>query len=348
MDNIKVFYSKILGKGSFSNVYKGIYKNTDVAVKIINTENLDGKIRQQMQREIDVINILKKNKNKNIVEYYDIYEENDELFIAMELINGGELSLEIKKGLELSQVYDYYCQILGGYSHLLSLDIIHRDIKSANILLSEDKKYIKICDFGLSKILGDNLNNTICGSPLCMSPELLNQQNYDTKSDIWSIGILLYEMIYGFTPYHKSSGLKTLKKNVFTKEIEYKKNSYLDKYDVSQNLISYLKKLLELNQYKRIEWDNLHDIDWFENNKEYVNIQNLKEFPNISDTISSIMCSKPMDIKNNITDKDIRDDINLSDSINSLKNSPQIKSAPITFSSVFTNVKNIVKNIISL
>jgi len=373
MTDLQICYKKLLGKGSFSNVYEGIYKTHNIAVKIINTDNIDGKIRQQMQREIDIINILKttKNKNINIVDYYDIIENEDELIILMELCNGGELTTEIKIGLDFDTVYNYYCQILNGYSHLLNLDIIHRDIKSANILLTSDKKTVKIGDFGLSKILSDNLNNTICGSPLWMSPELLNQQNYDTKSDIWSIGVLLYEMVYGNTPFSKSNGLKILKQNIFTQDIIYSQKSYLNKYDVPENLIIYMKKLLEINQYKRIEWDNLHNIDWYisyDNYKDILddihedifnddiqNIQNIqdiqKESNNITNTINSILHSKPLNIKNSISEKDIRDDINLSTSLNFIdKNKNYGKSAPssLSFSGMFKNVKSLVKNIISL
>uniref|UniRef100_A0A6C0DYS9 Protein kinase domain-containing protein n=1 Tax=viral metagenome TaxID=1070528 RepID=A0A6C0DYS9_9ZZZZ len=349
MGDLQIFYKKLLGKGSFSNVYEGLYKTYNIAAKIINTENLDGKIRQQMQREIDVINILKQNKNKNIVEYFDILEKEDELIILMELCNGGELTTEIKIGLDFDTVYNYYCQILNGYSHLLNLDIIHRDIKSANILLSNDKKTVKIGDFGLSKILSDNLNNTICGSPLWMSPELLNQQNYDTKSDIWSIGVLLYEMVYGSTPFSKSNGLKILKHNIFTQDITYLKNSYLNKYIVSDNLINYMKKMLEINQYKRIEWQHLHDITWYDiDDCPEINQDKIKETSHITDTINSILHSQPLDIKQSITEKDIRDDVSLSNSLNYIKKNNYGKSAPTTFSGMFKNVKNIVKNIISL
>jgi serine/threonine protein kinase len=263
-DELKIYYEKILGKGSFSKVFPGKYRGNTVAVKIISTKHLKPYISQQLHREEQVIRILQKNPHKNIAKYHKIFNEEDKMIIVMELCSGGELTKYIKPGLDLDTVRDYFGQILKGYKHLLSLDIVHRDIKSANILLSHDKKTIKFIDFGLSKLFCTDLSQTICGSPLYMAPELLNHQNYDSKSDIWSLGVLLYEMVYGITPFHQCKVIKTLKEMIQTDSIDYPKMSSKNLYIVPNELVTYIKNLLQLEPSQRIDWDNLSEAGWLQ------------------------------------------------------------------------------------
>jgi serine/threonine protein kinase len=260
--NLQIYYDKMLGKGSFSKVFPGKYKGNIVAVKIITTKHLEEKITKQLERELEIIRILQKNCHKNIASYYKIFHMEDKMIIVMELCSGGELSKYIRNGLDLPTVRNYFLQILDGYKHLLELNIVHRDIKSANLLLSQNKELIKFIDFGLSKIFSIDLNQTICGSPLYMAPELLNHQDYDSKSDIWSLGVLLYEMVYGVTPFHQCKVIKTLKQTVQKNSISYPKKSFNNLYDVPNDLINYMKKLLEPDPSQRLNWDKICDANW--------------------------------------------------------------------------------------
>lgn len=264
--NLKIYYDKMLGKGTFAKVFPGRYKDNIVAVKIITTKHLESNIALQLERELQVIRILQTNPHKNVASYYKIFQSDDKMIIVMELCSGGELTKYIKQGLDYERVKDYFMQILDGYKHLLELNIVHRDIKSANILLSHDKKTIKFIDFGLSKVFSVDLNQTICGSPLYMAPEVLDHQDYDSKSDIWSIGVLLYEMVYGYTPFHHCTVIKTLKQSVQRNNIFYSNKSAKELYNVSPKLISYIKKLLEPNPRMRLDWIDIHKAEWFEEN----------------------------------------------------------------------------------
>ena len=262
--NIKIYFDKILGKGSYAKVFPGRYKNKMVAVKIIKTNHLSPKVTKQLEREFEIIRLLQKNYHPNIAAYYKIYHAADKMVIVMELCSGGELKKHIEKGLDYVTVRNYFSQILKGYKHLLSLNIIHRDIKSANILLANDKNTIKFIDFGLSKIFEVDLNRTILGTPLYMAPELLNNTSYDSKSDIWSLGVLLYEMVYGVTPFHHHKKIETLEVAVRANDIKYPQFSAKNLYVVPDNLIQYMKKLLELDPHNRMNWDDICNAEWLD------------------------------------------------------------------------------------
>lgn len=260
--NLKIYYDKMLGKGSFSKVFPGRYKENIVAVKIITMKHLEKTIAVQLKRELQVIRILQEHPHKNVATYYKIFQTTDKMIIVMELCSGGELTKYIKQGLDLESVRNYFSQILDGYKHLLELNIVHRDIKSANILLSQDKKTVKFIDFGLSKVFSVDLNQTICGSPLYIAPEVLDHRDYDSKSDIWSIGVLLYEMVYGLTPFHHCTVIKTLKQTVQRNAISYPQMSTQNLYVVPPDLINYMKRLLEPDPRRRLDWDELHEAAW--------------------------------------------------------------------------------------
>jgi hypothetical protein len=110
--SLKIYYDKMLGKGTFAKVFPGKYKDNIVAVKIITTKHLESNISLQLERELQVIRILQTNPHKNVASYYKIFQSDDKMIIVMELCSGGELTKHIKKGLEYTYVKDYFVQIL--------------------------------------------------------------------------------------------------------------------------------------------------------------------------------------------------------------------------------------------
>jgi serine/threonine protein kinase len=200
--NSYYIHKRILGSGSSSKVYYGIHKikNQEVAIKKIAFDELSDVMKA---RTIKEINILQSVNHPNIMKLYDYKFDKNKLFLITEYCNGGNLSEWLKReNKNQSEILSVIKQILEGLQYLKDNKIIHRDIKPQNILIQEPLT-VKICDFGFSQTFKEQINmfKTVCGTPLYMSPEIINMQPYTFKSEIWSIGIMFYNIFFENHPY---------------------------------------------------------------------------------------------------------------------------------------------------
>ena len=198
-----------LGRGSFARVREGVNLRTreKVAIKIIDKNNIDVKV-EALKTEVK---ILMNVKHPNIVNLFDVFEDDDKLYLIMEIMTGGELFDKIcndyPNGYSEKQASELTRQIIEAVRYLHGKGIIHRDLKPENLLFAspDDKAaQIKISDFGLAKIWsGDTLARTACGSPNYVAPEvLLNEmRGYTFVVDMWSVGVIVYVLLCGFCPF---------------------------------------------------------------------------------------------------------------------------------------------------
>lgn len=254
-----------ISKGAFANIHKGYHKysNLLVAIKEIKVSNIND-LKPYVKRELD---IHKNISHPNIVKLYDIIINNDEniIYMIMEYCSLGDLhKFQNKKSLTENYIQHYMIQLRDALKYLLDNNILHRDLKPQNILLS-DIRTIKITDFGLARYYTnddkqEDLFSTYCGSPMYMSPEILLKQSYGSKSDLWSVGIILYEMITGHTPI-QARNLEQLKHKINTINL-----NDLEKYKVSIHCLDLITKLLHKEQSRRITWNEFFNHIWFKNN----------------------------------------------------------------------------------
>lgn len=249
-----------IGHGQFGDVYKGYNKldNKDIAVKAVKRELLKGKFNELLENEIRV---LKTCNNENIMKLYDLKKTSNNFYLVLEYCNEGDLSqyLKERKYLTEDECVEILIQILNGFKTLVKNNIMHRDFKLANILKHNGN--IKIADFGFSKLLGtDNLANTMLGSPLNMAPEVLNNQIYDNKADMWSIGTCFYELLFGKSPY-TAANMVDLLKNIKNKPLEIPKKIN----NISPIVEDVIRKMLVVDPKKRIEWNDLfnHRVNYY-------------------------------------------------------------------------------------
>lgn len=204
---------KPIGKGKFSVVYKAKRRHDGQAValkKIANFDIMNVKAREKTLKEVRLVQSV---RHPNIIQYLDAFVQNNELCIAFEWAEAGDLKRQIRKANEKEVRFDertiwrYFTQLCGALLYLHQNRIMHRDLKPANIFLTL-KGVIKVGDLGLGRYLSANTleARSKVGTPLYMSPEVLRGESYDWKSDVWSMGCILYELAMLRSPF-KSEGL---------------------------------------------------------------------------------------------------------------------------------------------
>ncbi|XP_074632365.1 serine/threonine-protein kinase Nek9-like isoform X1 [Acropora palmata] len=189
---------KTLGRGAFGEavLYRKTEDNVLVVVKEVNLSRASEKERADAEKEVDILSLL---NHTNIVTYYNHYIDGTSLLIEMEYCNGGTLNDKIHAQKELFAeeiVIWYFFQICSGMSHIHDCDIVHRDIKTLNIFLTKSG-LVKLGDFGIATILkgSEDMAESVVGTPYYMSPEIIQGQKYNQKSDMWALGCVLYEML---------------------------------------------------------------------------------------------------------------------------------------------------------
>ena len=227
---------KLLGEGSFGKAYLCEKESSDrkYVIKQIITEGMNEKEKNDVFNEAKILGKLDHQNIIKFIEFFESPKPKPALNIVTEYADGGDLSEKIKlqnnKPFTESEILNYFTQICLALKHIHEKKIIHRDLKSGNIFLMKNG-LVKLGDFGISKGFERTMEKakTMVGTPYYLSPEILENKPYDAKSDIWSLGILLYEMMTFKMPFNANSlpmlSVKIMKGNytpppsLYTKEL---------------------------------------------------------------------------------------------------------------------------------
>ena len=291
-DDYKKYYNidKVIGKGAYGNVYLGKDKETNEirAIKVMDlneiknglkseymTDEIEDYLKDYIDGFIQEFNIMKicskNNTNINSVKCYEYFNTINEFVLIMELCDDNLLNyaIRIKREFTPDEILNVMTQLNNTFRIMKENNIIHRDLKLENILIKykdkEKKEYtVKLTDYGVSKRLFSLSKkcNTHIGTLTTMAPEILEGKNeYNYKCDLWSIGIIIYRLLFKESPYPgltENAILNKIKK-LGTHNLKKTKNKELD------NLI---KRLLEKKPKKRLDWDEYLNHSFFKQSKE--------------------------------------------------------------------------------
>ncbi|KAF0982136.1 hypothetical protein FDP41_011997 [Naegleria fowleri] len=254
---------RTLGQGKYSKVKFGrdLETGETYAIKIMNLNYIKKEqMETQLKREIAIMKIM---KHPNIVKLKEVLQTENNMYVIMELVTGGELFDRIVAAEKFDEITArrYFHQLVSAVEYCHNQGIAHRDLKPENLLLDSTDR-LKITDFGLSSIVPNKLGKsqllkTTCGTPNYVSPEVIKEKGYDGFiSDIWSLGVILYVMLTGRLPFDDRNI------NVLFKKIESGKVDYpIHLSKEAKHLISHM---LQVNPKKRYTIAQIKASKWFQ------------------------------------------------------------------------------------
>jgi serine/threonine protein kinase len=284
-----------LGEGSFSKVKLVSHRdnpNKLYAMKTIPKKN--DKERQLIYKEIKLHMSL---SHPNVIRFEDFFEERNEVYIFLEYAKNGDLFTQINRNkIDDGTLLRFFHQTCLAIEYIHSKNIMHRDLKPENILLDDDMN-VKICDFGWSTEYFENIpRETLCGTFEYMAPEVILRSKQSKKTDIWALGILLYELFHGSAPFRGNS-MDTILEQIKQNRVLFKKNVDSDVKDLVVRILKFypedrpnIKQILEHQLFKRLQMAQTETLNSV--NSDFFNQKYSTYFSEIQNCVSPTSMTK--------------------------------------------------------
>ncbi|KAM3135298.1 hypothetical protein pb186bvf_012596 [Paramecium bursaria] len=255
-----------LGKGSYGCVklVKDKQNGKLYAMKIMNKRSVfDYCSVENLKREIKIQRRL---NHAHVCKLFHYFEDKENVYLILEYAENGSLFSYIKKRTKLpeNEAFVYFFQTCLGIDYLHKNKIIHRDLKPENLLLDKDGN-IKICDFGWSAESLNEKRNTFCGTYEYMAPEMLNKQPHDFSLDVWSLGILLFELMHGHAPYRGKTNEDLIRKIIQGQPIQFSPLVSLEGQNLVRGILKYVPS-------ERFTMKQIFENPWMQKHAQSYNI----------------------------------------------------------------------------
>ena len=286
---------RVIGKGSFGSVYL-VKRKEDQKLYALKTVFLENLNKKEKENSVNEIRLLASISHPNVIGYKEAFwdEKNNSLNIIMEYADNGDLQTKISKKRKDQEYFDekmiwlYSIQMIEGLKALHDKKIMHRDLKSANIFLTSSKNQCKLGDMNVSKVIKEKFLTTQTGTPYYASPEVWKDEPYSYKSDLWSIGCVIYEMC-ALRPPFNGKDLDELFENVCRGKIKRISNFYSD------DLWNMILMLLQNDVEKRVDCNGFLNSDLVKNK-----INEFKNDPSTSYEGNQLEKNKNSNVDDNI------------------------------------------------
>ncbi|KAL8651400.1 MAG: hypothetical protein Q9226_004725 [Calogaya cf. arnoldii] len=258
-----------LGKGHFATVYLCVERASGMQFAVKRFEKRPGDSQSKMDGLQQEIGVLKAISHPNVLCLQETFDEEDGVYLVLELAPEGELfnTIVMKQKLSENETRNVFVQLFQGIKYLHERNIVHRDIKPENILLADKNLSVKLADFGLAKIIGEqSFTTTLCGTPSYVAPEILENsrhRKYTRAVDVWSLGVVLYICLCGFPPFsdelYSAENPYNLSQQIKMGRFDYP-SPYWD--SVGDPALDLIDRMLMVDIDKRITIDECLDHPW--------------------------------------------------------------------------------------
>ncbi|KAL6741012.1 hypothetical protein Aduo_014310 [Ancylostoma duodenale] len=246
----QLFAEEVLGSGQFGIVYGGIHRKSGkhVAVKLIDKLKFPQNKEDLLRAEV---HILQKVHHPGVVDFQQMLETPDRIFVVMEKLKGDmlEMILSSEKGRLSERITQFLvAQILVALRYLHNQNIVHCDLKPENILLTSNSDFpqVKLCDFGFARIIGEkSFRRSVVGTPAYLAPEVLCNKGFNRSLDMWSVGVIVYVSLSGTFPFNEDEDILDQIQNA---EFMYPPNLWKE---IGDNAIEFINGLLQVKMSKR-------------------------------------------------------------------------------------------------
>ncbi|KAH7578129.1 hypothetical protein JRO89_XS01G0344100 [Xanthoceras sorbifolium] len=287
-----------IGSGSFAVVWRATHRQlgVEVAVKEIDKKLLSPKVSDNLLKEISILSTI---SHPNIIRFLEAIETKEKIYLILEYCDGGDLAAYLHRHGKVSEAVarHFMRQLAAGLQVLQEKHLIHRDLKPQNLLLSttEVTPVLKIGDFGFARSLTpQDLADTQCGSPLYMAPEIIQNQKYDAKADLWSVGAILFQLVTGKPPFDGNNHLQLFQNILTSTELRFPPGALKE---LHPDCVDLCRSLLRRNPIERITFKEFFTHKFFGELRQTIDVELASPVPQTEPVVeqfnSSILEERP-------------------------------------------------------